>query len=71
MARPGRFIRAGATSKCVCEGTPPPIEIWLADELIVLPPVTDVDAITVTGPAVLPLWRIVEAMPFTVDAVAA
>jgi len=68
MTRPGRLNLDVARLKCVAEATPPPMEIWLADVEMVPPPGTAVDAMIVTGPAVLPLWRITEALPLTVEA---
>jgi len=68
MTRPGRLTTDVDRLKWVAEATPPPIEIWLADVEIVPPPGMAVDAMIVTGPAVLPLWRITDALPLTVDA---
>jgi hypothetical protein len=65
--KPGKLNKEVAKLKCDAEGTPPPMDIWPADVVMMPPPAIVVEAMIVTGPATLPLFRITVAAPFTVD----
>lgn len=55
MLRPIRLNWLVARFQCPAEATPPPMDTCVDDVEIVPPPATLVDAMIVTGPAVLPL----------------